>query len=142
MSQDKCDVFFLPAGLDNLEVRCRKTVSLSLFWFSSFPLSFSIPFFSLFDFGFRLFLCLLPCLCFLPRCLPAGLDNLRSWVEKTVALSFFFSLSFSLSCSMSCSFSLSLLAPTGALVMMMVYYISGSGSGNFFRFSLRPLICN
>ena len=28
-----------------------------------------------------------------------------------------------------------LLAPSGALVMMMVYYISGSGSGsNFFRF--------
>ena len=26
-----------------------------------------------------------------------------------------------------------LLAPTGALVLMMVYYISGSG-GNFFRF--------
>ena len=33
-----------------------------------------------------------------------------------------------------------LLAPTGALIVMMVYYISGSGSGNFFRFSLSPLM--
>ena len=32
-----------------------------------------------------------------------------------------------------------LLAPTGALIVMMVYYISGSGS-NFFRFSLSPLM--
>ena len=31
-----------------------------------------------------------------------------------------------------------LLAPTGALIVMMVYYISGSG--NFFRFSLSPLM--
>ena len=29
-----------------------------------------------------------------------------------------------------------LLAPTGALVVMMVYYISAQRSGNFFRFSL------
>ena len=34
-----------------------------------------------------------------------------------------------------------LLAPTGALIVMMVYYISGSGSGsNFFRFSLGPVL--
>ena len=32
-----------------------------------------------------------------------------------------------------------LLAPTGALIVMMVYYISGSG-GNFFRFPFSPLI--
>ena len=32
-----------------------------------------------------------------------------------------------------------LLAPTGALVVMMVYYISAR-SGNFFRFSLSPLM--
>ena len=32
-----------------------------------------------------------------------------------------------------------LLAPTGALIVMMVFYISGSGS-NFFRISLSPLM--
>ena len=31
-----------------------------------------------------------------------------------------------------------LLAPTGALIVMMVYYISGGS--NFFRFSLSPLM--
>ena len=36
---------------------------------------------------------------------------------------------------------MTLLALTGALIVMMVYYISGSGSGsNFFRFSLSPFI--
>ena len=33
-----------------------------------------------------------------------------------------------------------LLAPTGALILMMVYYISAAAATRFFRFSLSPLM--
>ena len=43
------------------------------------------------------------------------------------------------SCKFGHQVGIHLLAPTGALVLMMVYYISAA-AGHFFRFSLSPLM--